>query len=196
MQEVWIEHVSELLKSLEGEANGKAIHELRRSFEAGKKQARLLPQLETLYYASKDREDFKPEADPQLYQSWFTEQRFKLTSGLKSVTLVSTGDPVKLKSCLYKVFSKWNPELYVEPVFELPAGAPPGISQKQLKMALKRINNMSQDQLEKLVAQVPTDQGEIGGMSEVDLEQLMPNEKAKAKVRAIAEKVKSVKKID
>jgi hypothetical protein len=192
MQEVWIDHLSRLLKSFESEKNGRAIHELRRSFKAGKKQARLLPQVEAIYLASKDRDDFKPESDPILYQTWFNQQKFKLTLGLKEVTLVSTGDPVQLKANIYRLFSKWDPNLYSAPPEEK-ISQNFGISNKQLKMAMKQMNRLTDEQLAAMVAKIPEGQ-ELDVMNTANLEELLPSESARGTASAIAERVKTVMK--
>ena len=183
MQEAWIEHLSSLLKSFESEKNGQAIHELRRSFEAGKKKARLIPQIEAIYSLAKDRDDFKPEGDPQSFQRWFNEQRFKLVLGLKSVTLGSSGDPAKLKGGLYKLFSKWDPSLYQTSVME--ASPEVRISQRKLRMALRGINSLDDEQLANLVARLPQNEESLEG-----LEEFLPGEKG----RAIVERMKSLRK--
>ena len=189
MQEAWIDHLSRLLKSLESEKNGQAIHELRRSFEAGKKQVRLLPQVEAIYQASKDRPDFQPEAEPIVYQNWFNEQKFRLKLGLKEVGLSSTGNPVQFKANLYRLFSKWQPGLYSEPPEERIARNM-GVSNKQLRMAMKQMDRLTDEQLAAMVAKMPQGQ-EIEGM---DMEQLIPSEGGREMAAAIAERVKGAMK--
>lgn len=186
MQEAWIDHFSRLLKSLESEKNGQSIHAFRRSFEAGKKQVRLLPQLEAIYQVSKEQDVFKPDTEPILYQSWFNRRRFKLTLGLKEIILVSTGNAVQFKANVYRLFSKWDPNLYSSPPEErIPQIH--GISNKQLRAAMKQMNRLTDEQIADMVAKIPKDQG----TNELDLEQMFPSQSGRERANTIVERVKT-----
>lgn len=187
MQAAWIDHLSGLLKPLELEKNGRSIRELRRSFEAGKKQARLLPQIEAIYLASKELEEFK--SDPRLYQSWFNQQKFKLTLGLKEVVLHSSGDPVQFQANIHRLFSHWDPELYLAPPEQQMANGL-GVSNKQLRAAMKRMDRLSDNQIANMMSKVPQSE-QIAQVNEVDLEQLIPSQVGRERATAIADRVKN-----
>lgn len=129
MVEEWKGDFSAVLKLFEQQPG---VREFRRSFEAGKKQARVYPQIEKMFEVCSPRLN----GDPQEFFVWFLEQRFGFELGLKSIVLKETPDRDKLLVALLRLFSNWSPELYDRP--EKPAK--PLISNRQMKLALRNVN--------------------------------------------------------
>lgn len=164
MSTIWREDFSTLLKLFEEQ---KGVREFRRSFEAGKKQNRLLPQLEQVYNSAKDILENNKEG----LSDWFLEQKFSFTLGLKKITLINCTDKEKLKVCLLLLFTYWDEALYTRPE----STKPPLISNRQIKMALKNVNkvDLSQHNL---------------NITQEDME-MIETEKGKLMAQKLAEKI-------
>ena len=138
------------LKFFETEKNGQRVHELRRSFEAGRKQDRVYPQLEKIYTALKDT----PAED--VYDE-FNKAGFTITLGLKSVTLVCT-KPGLYDNLLW-VFSMFDTKFVKEPVVH--SAGPLMLSRKKCKMASRVLSGMTSDKVATMVSKSGVSQEEI-----------------------------------
>lgn len=176
----WPQHLSDLLKLLESESNGQQIHEFRRSFEAGRKQDRLKSQLEQIYTEGKEHLNEAPES----LQNWFTSKKFKLILGRKEVILKSTSSSNEFREKLVRLFSEWDPSLYVPP-----PQINRGIGQKKLKEVMKHLDGVSDQRLASLLSSV---KGNASGLSEEEISELFPDAKSQEHAKAIAERIKSV----
>lgn len=151
MAEAWIEHLVEVLKHLESEANSKQVHQFRRSFQGGNKKTRLLPQLQQIY------EECHAHLDDVDFQEWFNQRRYNLTLGRKTITLRCTQALDSFKTKLLRLFTYWNSDL----AQNLPAQTSTdnnnmGFSRKQMRLAKRRLNHMGDQQLTSLMQKVPS----------------------------------------
>lgn len=170
-QPQWIPDLSAFLKLLEKDSP--RIHEFRRSFEAGKKQKQVHPQIEQIYLKCKD--SLKDPALTKIFDSC----QFKLTLGLKTISLKSVDVP-EFKDLLLQLFSNWDPQL---PRAPLPVRNP--ISMKKLQQVMNAMNSMSDEQLSKIFRNVPKDQLEVTS-------DLFQTPESQEMARKIAEKIKNL----
>lgn len=186
MPEVWIDHLVDLLKYLESESNGKQIHQFRRSFQGGNKKERLLPQLERMYQYCKQAHNLlelcaNQGCEEEPFQNWFNLQKFRLILGRKNIVLKSTGSPALLKQRLLQLFTKWDPELVksLPPPTPEPANSNMGFSRKQMRMAMRKLQTMGDQQLSNVLQNVPQD----ADINEEDLDSVF-DKKSAARIKS------------
>jgi hypothetical protein len=156
MTELWIEHFVDLLKHLEHQPTATQIHQFRRSFQGGNKKQRLLPQLENMY--NKCQSHLHEDA----FEQWFNQQKFTLTLGRKNIILLlplSQKLPMATKVKLMRLFTKWDPQLSeaLPPPTEVPTNKNMGFSRKQMRMAMRKLNHMGNQQLSNVLHSMPND---------------------------------------
>lgn len=168
----WISDFSQLLKLLEKDSQ--RVHEFRRSFEAGKKQKQVYPQLENIYNQCKDHLD-----DLDMF---FNEKQFTVTLGLKSIILKSSSD--LLKDRLVQLFSNWDPSLWT-PVEDSQRSM---ISAKKMKQIMEHLSTMSDYRLSQTLSRLPQDQ-----LSQLTVpDEMFSNPKTKLMAQQLADRIKNI----
>lgn len=175
----WTVDLSHALKLLEVEPNGQSIREFRRSFEAGKKQMRLHPQLEALYHASKDL----LECDTESFITDWNQCNHQITLGLKTVTLKCTQKKEEFHNALKVLFQNWDPTITPTPANSpTEGGVLAGVlSRKHLK-AMSRISDA---QLAQVIERIPGAKEQLTNGSLDDVPDSDP-------MKAIARRLKAV----
>ena len=171
----WSSDLISLLKVIE--SNSSTLHEFRRSFEAGKKQKQVHPQLEKIYQES------LPHLNEESFVSWFDNQGFKLTLGLKTISFKSFNLP-SFKLYLFQVFSNWDPNLRIE----IPSTKKNAFSVKTMRDVISRMNTMSDSELASVISKVPRE--ELAKVIVPD--NMFQNDESKELANKLAERVRSI----
>lgn len=196
MTDKWKTDLVQLLKVLEKSyPQCPKIREFRRSLEScnNKKAEKLLPQLENIY------NECQAHATEANFTEWFMKQEYRLTLGLKQVLLVDKVNPDLFIQHLLWTFSHFNPELDERPpeepkkqtatILGSALGLP--VSGKQVRQAMKRMSNMSENRLKKMVNKVP--KAKYESLSHIEgAQEVVDRLREDPRVQAIADKVRSI----
>ena len=185
MSDDWIDHLSHVLKLLETETNGQSVRELRRSFEASKpqKQLRMLVQLEALYEICRDT----LPCDTESFITDWNHSNHQLVFGLKVIGLKSTQKTGDFQDALKRLFSRWDASIWSAPT---PFNSPEeesilstmGVNSKQMKMAMRKMGQMNDNQLASFMKNIP---GMEDNLSQMDPETLPDTNPMKAMIKRV-----------
>jgi len=175
--ERWISDLSELLKRIERDRS--LIREFRRSFEAGKKKRQVSPQLEKILAQSRSH------LNEENFISWFDQQEFKLTLGLKEISLKSYQEPL-FKNSLLQLFSNWDPTISAPSI--LTTKSMP-ISAKKLKQVISRLGSVSDSELSNILSSIPKE--ELANLTASN--EMFQTEETRALAEQITERVKMLR---
>jgi hypothetical protein len=192
MEDKWRDDLVGLLKFLEKctpRPNSVKIHEFRRSLESCniKKAEKILPQLKEIYTKCKDHLNSD-------FDSWVSQQKFTLKLGLKSITISSIENIEEYAQYLKWCFSIFDPSLNEgnpNNIVQMAKGSGLPISGKQLKIAMRKVNNMDTKQLSSMMNRVPQNQLEALA-SNPGAGEFVNKLKEDKRAQAVAEKIQAI----
>ncbi|CAN5793477.1 hypothetical protein BH23THE1_BH23THE1_33530 [soil metagenome] len=193
MSDTWRDHLVGLLKYLEkSRSDFSKIHDFRRGLEScnSKKAERILPQFFEIYNQCKEHFDDD-------FNSWLATQSFSLKLGQRHINLYTEKNIDEYAQNLKWTFSSFDPTLAEtnSNTFNTPTRGGTGlpVSNKQLKMAMRRMHGMNSDQLSNMATRVP--QGQLDSLaSNPAAEEIVTKLKSDKRAQAVADKIKNIQK--